>query len=52
MMPTVAPVARSAAANGQVADEPQRDDVGLALGILDAAERVEDVLLTRHIRDE
>jgi len=40
------------ALNGKVAHEPERDDVRLALGILDAAERVEDVLLAGHIRDE
>jgi len=37
-----------AAVDGDVADEPQRDDVFLALGILDAAQRVEDILLARH----
>src|SRR2546430_224157 len=37
-----------AALDGDVAHEPQRDDVLLALGILDTAERIDDVLLARH----
>ncbi len=37
-----------AALDGDVAHEPQRDDVFLALGILDTAERIDDVLLARH----
>src|SRR3989442_1647071 len=36
------------ALDGDVAHEPQRDDVFLALGILDTAERIDDVLLARH----